>query len=680
MKSDREISGTLQLEIDNAQNGKGSRMSSLWRRALDAYHGEPTGTELVGQSQAVSLDVADAITWLLPELIRVFTDERVCTVAGMDPQTAQLEDQIGQALNWHFYDAVEGRSVMFLQSFIQDAMLQMNGVSKVWWEESTDIERQVLENPTQDDLIVALNQPGVTVSEVDENGQPLMDGDESEDYDTPDNGARYVAIETRTTKRTLKYSAVAPEEFLISSDASSLEIGQAKFCAHYRPMMVTDIIEQFGVTKEFADALADADWVTGNQVGGDDIISTRDRLGIKTASLGGDSSNADDSTEYKEVYECYLLVDMDGDGMAERWQFFKSGSHILERQPWPMEPPFSSASPFPEPHMFYGLSVYDKLREVQAAKTALMRQLEDNNALVNNPQRIVLDGVVNRSDLKTRRPASFIRTKQLDAVRDLPVQQFGAETYASIDYHDRLIQRRVGVSPGNASELMPVGGDTAHGLERLMSAKEEVQWMIAKMMGETGIRCLFRNLYNALRDSGEPFLVRNGDEWTQINPQQWPKDITITIRSAAGMGARMRDAQALGQVIQYQSGLLDRGLGGVMVTETGIYRAIEDWQKAVGLQLTRDYFQDPDSDPAKQAAQAKQQQSQVEQQKMEQQQRGVMDMAQAKINLERLKQQQAGAKDRADIAMNLEQMIQDQEAKLTELELKYGTDIPGALT
>ena len=130
MKTEQEIVGILKMEIDNAQNGKGSRMSNLWRAALDAYHGEPTGTEQPGESRVVSLDVSDAVSWMLPELVRVFTEERVCSVAGKDPQSAEIEDEISQALNYHFYDSVDGRATMFLHSFIQDMLLQMNGISK----------------------------------------------------------------------------------------------------------------------------------------------------------------------------------------------------------------------------------------------------------------------------------------------------------------------------------------------------------------------------------------------------------------------------------------------------------------------------------------------------------------------------------------------------------------------
>ena len=96
-------------------------------------------------------------------------------------------------------------------------------------------------------------------------------------------------------------------------------------------------------------------------------------------------NNTDPSMRRVWLYECYPLVDFDGDGVAERRliHYVGNGKRLLTNEEIE-EHPFVNFTPIRMPHKFFGRSIADLVMDVQLIKSAIQRQLLDNMWMVNN--------------------------------------------------------------------------------------------------------------------------------------------------------------------------------------------------------------------------------------------------------------------------------------------------------
>src|SRR3546814_20208507 len=96
----------------------------------------------------------------------------------------------------------------------------------------------------------------------------------------------------------------------------------------------------------------------------------------------------------------YILVDFDGDGIAERRRVLRVNEVILRNEEVE-DNPFALLCPVPMPHKVYGQSIADQTRDLQRISSVLWRQTLDNLYLANNPKVEVPDQAV-RPDGSTR--------------------------------------------------------------------------------------------------------------------------------------------------------------------------------------------------------------------------------------------------------------------------------------
>jgi hypothetical protein len=88
----------------------------------------------------------------------------------------------------------------------------------------------------------------------------------------------------------------------------------------------------------------------------------------------------------------------------------------------------------------------------------------------NHKQRVVVEGQVNLDDMLSARPGNIIRAKSPNAVQELGGNFFSGEALQLLTYADTQKDNRVGVSPNASGQNSLVNTDSAHGVERLMTA------------------------------------------------------------------------------------------------------------------------------------------------------------------------------------------------------------------
>ena len=583
--SDEDILAIVSSELSSASGASENDAIQAGRqKALAAYLGDK-GSVVEGRSSVVSTDVADAIEWIMPEVMKAFTqNNEVVTfdpVGPDDRRQAQIESR-------YVYDILmkDNEGFIALHEFFKDALLQKNGFFKIWYENEpcVTVENYTGLNPLEFGMLQQdpeLEIIGMTErTHSDEHGTMQV-------YD----------VNVKRTRHTgkIRIKCIAPDDMRINRMHDSVCLKDARFIAHAMTMTKSDLIEA-GFDKEIVDSLP-----TESEEFRESKNYRFSMQGENVAPYGG--SSKDPSMYTYDVSECYMRMDLDGDGIAERVKItvagFDNPTHILdieEVEEWP----FVSATAILMSHKLFGLSVYDRLKEIQEQKTAIWRNILDNMYLKNNQRTIAVEGMVNLDDLLISRPGGIIRAKRTDAVAPYVTPDLGSDVYRMVDYLDQVRAGRVGVSPEGSIADQSIGDAVgSEGVERLLTQKEELVGLMVRVFAETGIKPLMQMIRKLLMKHIDATIdYEYHDEWVQVAPKNWFQRNRTTVRVGTGSGNRQQQASALTAVLGYQEKLLANP-GQALVTEANVFTALDDLAKVSGMPGAGAYFLDPDSPAGK---------------------------------------------------------------------------------
>jgi hypothetical protein len=176
----------------------------------------------------------------------------------------------------------------------------------------------------------------------------------------------------------LRIKCIAGEDFL--KDRDSIDIEDARFTAHRDEITRSDLVEM-GFDKEVVEELP-----AYRHSGLQEERQARD------PNFDVTSDTQDKAMQLIELYECYLKVDVDGDGIAETVRAYYAGSggsgQMLDWEVWDDDVPFSDIPCEPVPHRWDARSIADETMDTQRVKTVLTRQFLDNLYWVNNPLNV----------------------------------------------------------------------------------------------------------------------------------------------------------------------------------------------------------------------------------------------------------------------------------------------------
>ena len=591
--SDAEIVQAIKQLIADAEGYDADELASMREQALNYYYNrDKAAPHVPGRSKQQSSDVADMVEAVVSQVLPAFESDSVAVFPPLnedDVDQARLETDavtyvIMQQNNGHYE----------LQQALRDALLLRNGVMKVWLDENTDVETAQLTEVTEQQRLMIKAQSSFSLDNTD-NGHTVVDESENEDVA----GTWDMTLKVKRTERQLKSKAVDIANFYWERDLETIYIQDARFIAERSEVTRSELLEM-GYPKSKVMAL---------NYGGKDNRS--DQLARNQHSYRHSWKGQTDAEDIIEFWEAYLRLDADGDGVAELIKVCYASDTLLDKQPIEIIP-YAAGTPFLQPHRFNGLGLFDKLQNIQDSKTAALRQLLDNQNNANNSRTLAVDGAVNIDDLTNSRPGGVVRVRSADAVVPFPFNDVGASAQATLDYLDKVRSERGGASLDMQSAEMQIAGETAHGVERQMSAKEQLAAMMTRTLAETLLRQLYLLVHKALTmyvPDDLQFQVM--DEFVMTNPSQWAERKQVQIKAGLSMAERMRKRQALEAVIMRQDALKQQG---VYVSQTDVYNAHLDWTRCQSVENPERYFTDPNSEEAMQAAQAQQQEAQKQEQ------------------------------------------------------------------
>lgn len=638
----------IAAEVEQAGEDQDERIQNQ-SDAVDYFYGRLPGLTAddaeAGMNPVVSTDVGDAVESVLAEIIPAFTGSAPVEFIPMSQEDEAQTDLETRAVN-HVINSSGGFMAITMAG--KDALLRRAGIIKVWWE----------------DLITVQYHPIIDVP-IDSMPQILQEGkNEAKELAEAEmdeaTGMVNGLMRTYTKKGKPRICAVPRDEFLISSDALMPDADQARFVAHQRPVSRSYLI-QLGFDKDEV-----------NELKAEDFANSEATTARQRTAADWIQQSPDKSTDQVMVVEAYYRVDMDGDGIAELRRIITGGGsdgtdELLLNEPWDQQP-FCIGVPYIGIYSWDGVSLFDKLKSVQDTKTELLRDLL-NASRRNVRQRVgVVEKMVNMDDVLTSVMGGVIRMKDGNAMFPVPNVEVPPQLFQALDYMDRVRKDKGGGAIDTAAQVQALAGDTAHGLERMMSAAEQVNALVAKILAETLIKTLFLKTHNLLRQYQQnPIVIPGSTGWQSANPQQWSPRDSMNVSLGMSVGERTRRTAALQTIMQTQMTAVQAGKDGTLVTDANLYNTAVDLVRMAGLPDPSAYFTDPASPQAKQAAQQKQQAAQQQAQIAQQAAQAQLSVP---LDMERIKAQGSvqAAQIRADSANEVQGMKNEIEGLKAALQ------------
>lgn len=720
-----ELHRIARTRLKDERNNAPSELTGNWEDAYRYYRGEAPGPTDSHDSTVVSTDVSDTIEWVLPAVLKPLISSP--DVVRFDPTSPEDVEQAALESDFvHSTFMKKCRGFEKLYVHIKDALLLKNAVFCTFWDEGyknqketykdlTEIELADLLHPSDGSKVRLVSQAQRQVPLINVlTGAPLTPADmqaiqqlsqpqqpPQEPPQAPQGGPQAQGapqqppapqapqappeppMEARFDVEIRRYwengrpvvENCAPEAFGVNLTHDSISLTDARFCWYTLAKTRSELVS-LGYSEDDIDECP-----KGLDREDDEVRYSREDV-ERDANWDDEDTDTPSQTLYA-VHRVYLRYDADGDGYDEQYLVIlggPGGEVMFDHYEVP-ENPFSASTPFIAGHKFYGYSLFDKLRELADHKTKVLRMLEDNLDLANNPRVKGVRGMFVLDDVLTRQVGGLWRVDDINAVTEVPVLPISQQAQELLNYYDKMRAERSGVDP-NAQSLSSLPEESMnHAVERVLSAKEELVGMLIRTFAETGIKDMFLKLRGVLmRNLDKDQLVQLRNKWVTINPATWVERTDSTVVVGLGTGDKMRKSAALQQVLEIQMQAMQGGLSGVLVSPQRMAHTIKELIRMQELGDPDDFVLDPNllldqrnafTPRGQEIMMAQQLQQQMQQQmQMEQQQKAQMEQqaqqAQMQMQQELVQSQQKIAEIQAQSQLQRTQ-IQEQARAQSEL-------------
>ena len=672
------LKAIVSAEIDDAIGYLDTETTEERALSMDYYLRNPYGNEVEGRSQIVTGEVAEAVDGALPQLIRVFTaSDDLAVFEPVGPGDEPGARQATEYANWVFWRQNQGFHI--LHNWFKDALLQKTGTVKCYWDEKIDVIEEVYQNLSDAEiaLLLADESREIVAQEIviqeqqvtDPMGQ--MQRIEQQFYN--------IVVRKKNRKGNVVIENVPPEELIVSKRAKTIQ--DAPFVAHRTLVARTDLL-QMGFDPKIVENLPIYN----------SLDFTEERIArYSPGEEPFEQNSLDPSMQQIEVFECYIYIDVDEDGIAEFRRIVYSNNQILSNEQTDYCP-FHVICPIPVPHKFFGQSLADRTMDIQLIKSTIVRQMLDNLYLTNNARVGAVEGQVNLDDLLNMTPGGVVRLKNPAAVVPLQVTPVAAQAFPMLEYFDQTQQKRTGVSDA-AQGLDPsiLSNVTAAAVAAVTSAQQGKLELIARIFAETGIKSLFKGILQlACKYQDKPTIIRLRGQFVPMDPREWSNQYDVAISVGLGTGTKQEQMAMLQMVLAKQEQILQTLGPANPLVSLGQYRStLGRFIEAAGFKDSAEFFKDitpemdqqlsnpppqqPQQNPAVDAMIAQAQaQIQIEQQK-----------AMAAIETQRMKAQAdiQLAREKAAAELQLKQQEFEVEAQLKAAKVGAGVtrnvEIPG---
>ena len=570
-----------------------------WEQAYQAKedHYRRLFPHLSETSNFCSRDIQTTVKWMLPSLCEPFIGgESPVDVKGVNANDDPAADKIQQLLTYELQR--KNSYPLFINDILEKALSINYGVAKVYWKREEDRETyQILIGADDYQIMAVLNEEAEAGHVEIQSINPVKDA--------PDLSiVTFDKIIVKSNHPIVQY--MSPSELRFTPDSTNLQ--DAKFKAH-RKLVTGDYLkrkEREGVYENIDEALEKAD--------GDAKYTTYDLLKNKELNSTGRLNDGDNASKLFELYEGYLSVDFNGDGIYEHLIVHAIGDTPIRISTNEMEfAPFFIAEAEPSPNTVFnedeGFS--DILEQHQNLKTAIFRQIITNVAKNNSPRTFVdmskvdMDALIENDEIipTNGSPADAIMPGQQLSISPLSMQV--------IEYAQNEIESQSGSTRYNQGLDSSSLNKTATGITSIMGAADKRMKHIARIFAESFVVPMFKYiilLNQKYMDDEQVFRLM--DQNISITKDDLNIDYDLIINVGQGAGTREAQIQYLMVMINQLFPQLQQ-MG--VVTENSWYEAAKKLLESMGVRNINAYLLDPESSEAQQRkAEAQQAQQQFE--------------------------------------------------------------------
>lgn len=557
-------------------------------KAMREYFREPYGNEEEGWSTIVSSDVQDTVEWILPSLLEIFTgsDEAV----SFDPTGAEdvkSAEQATDGCNYVFFKQNNG--FLTLYTAFKDALTVKN-CAVMWRKHDKQVPKtDTLKGMTIEQVAYLEQESGAEVVQASDeypamgpDGQPIL-GEDGQPIMLVD-----VKVKTVEKRSIVKIEAFPPEDLLIERNWTSPLLQDCPYVARLMRVTASDLREMgydvdasdFSSGDAAVEASADAEYRM-NRSGQGDYREIEPE----------DESQAEGWLRIE-----FVLVDYDGDGIAERRCIYRLNDKILKNEET-SHVQIATTSPIINTHRWDGMSIAEAVSDLMQLKTELLRQTLNSLYLANNPRTKVLTDaqwspMANLDDLLDSRPGGIMRQRSTDAIQEHVTPWVGQQSFPMLEYVDGMRENRTGVTRYNQGIDANSLNKTASGINQIMSASQQRIKLIARIFAETLVAPIFQGVLKLLTDGGmDKLAFRLRGEFVQYDPNEWRDQYDTSINVGLGTGDKQQQAAHLQMIFQNQMALLQMGLA----TPKQIYATQAKLTENAGFKNVGDFWVDPAS-------------------------------------------------------------------------------------
>lgn len=554
-------------------------------------------------SKWVSKDVKTSCMWIQTGMMEAFCgSEAPLSVKGVNVEDDEIAAKVQELVRYQLEKKNDWYH--FCQTIIGYALSENFAVAKVWWkreEKRTPMEEMLDLNDEQQQLALITRAL-----------DGKIDNLEFEDIEGAPDFLKitYDNIEVKSNHPVVEY--IPTSELRYTPDAPNLQ--DCKFVAH-RKVVRGDYLKRReidGVYKNIDKALKEYSKGDTSETA---LDISNDAHRYNTENRLSDNDNA--SMEV-ELYEAYLQVDYNNDGIYENIIVHAIGDEPIRIATNDFDfPPFFVASSFYNPNaVFSEDSFTDILEQQQDLKTAIIRQVITNVAKNNSPRTFVNARNVNMDEFLDNNEIITVEGNPNENIFVPPSLPLAGVTMELVQYAQNEIESQSGSTRYNQGLDSNSLNSTATGITAILGMSEKRNKMVARSLAEKFFIPIYK--FIILLDQkymDETEIVRLTNKTLSIRKEDLDIDYDLIVN--VGQGASTREAQ-----IQYLLLVMNQlypqlaGIG--VVTPKSWYNLACKLLEQLGLRDVSQYLLDPDSQEAKAAAeQVKIEQAQAQAQAMQ---------------------------------------------------------------
>jgi len=536
-----------------------------------------------------SKDIKTSCQWILPGLMDALggASEPV-SIKGVNIEDDDRAKNLQELIRYQLER--KNNHHEWLRAELECALRENFGIAKVWWErkesrKQMEMMLNVAEKAKVAAIIEGMNRGKIEIV----SAEPIPDANDL---------IHVVYDEVKLEKNQPVIEFVPNSEIRYTPDAPELQ--KCKFVAH-RKIITGDYLKQRerqGIYKDIDNALEEygrgnTQWTVLDR--NNDFPRTQPTKRVDDGDL---------ASREVELYEAYLNVDYNNDGIYEKIIVHAIGDHLIRVAKNDYEfPPFFVCETFKNPNkVFNDDCLADTLKPLQDLKTALMRQAIIVVAKNASPRLFVDEMKTDMDALMSGEELVPIQGNPNDSVFPSPQLPLPAALMTIVQYAQNEIEAQSGSTRYNQGLDSNSLNSTATGVTAIMGAADKRNRLMARTIAESFLIPIYKFIISLNQKyMDEEQIVRLTNQSVTIRREDLDIDYDLIVNVGEGASSREQEIQYLMYTLQsIYPQLTAQGI----VNARSWFNLVSRLLEKLGLRDVTRYLMDPDSEEAQQAAAA----------------------------------------------------------------------------